>query len=357
MNIVQVRSPFKIVVNEAGQLFTQVKLYIWNKGDAEPTMPSYTFSKSVPSLVNRECVYNISNQLQEFIDPISADNNNVIEEENPKCWCLFKVETFSGTDPKDLTLIATENYVGLNGFTDYMQGNQSPISASFKFLNQLLSVDIIKNDDNGYFNVLVQSETDPTSNLNVNYTNGINTHIETLNNRGNEIILFKIPYVNTNLVNPYTVNKIRVFFGEDTLFSININSIEEFKYTPVQCAFINRFGGWQFLTFFKAQTNSLQTENSTFQLLPDAVDYNPLRNQFQSFNFSGKQSVTLNTGWVDESYAEIVTDLMLSQTVLLDDKPVNVKSKSTALKTRLKDKNINYTIDFEYSYNIINDVV
>jgi hypothetical protein len=131
----------------------------------------------------------------------------------------------------------------------------------------------------------------------------------------------------------------------------------EGKYTPVVCEFLNRFGGWQFLTFFKAQTNSLQTENSTFHLLPDALDYNPLRNQFQSFNFSGKQSVTLNTGWVDENFANVITDLMLSETVLLDNKPVNVKSKSTALKTRIKDKNINYTIDFEYSYNLINDVI
>jgi hypothetical protein len=47
----------------------------------------------------------------------------------------------------------------------------------------------------------------------------------------------------------------------------------------------------------------------------------------------------------------------LSETVLLDNKPVNVKTKSTALKTRLKDKNINYTIEFDYSYNLINDVV
>jgi hypothetical protein len=101
----------------------------------------------------------------------------------------------------------------------------------------------------------------------------------------------------------------------------------------------------------------LQIENSTFHLLPDALDYNPLRNQFQSFNFSGKQSVTLNTGWVDENFANVITDLMLSETVLLDNKPVNVKTKSTNLKTRIKDKNINYTIDFEYSYNIINDVI
>jgi len=41
----------------------------------------------------------------------------------------------------------------------------------------------------------------------------------------------------------------------------------------------------------------------------------------------------------------------------LDDKPVNVKTQSSELKTTLKDKMINYEIEFEYAFNLINDVV
>jgi hypothetical protein len=357
MNIVQIRSPFKIVINEGGQLFTQVKLYIWNKGDTEPTTPTYTFSKAVASLVNRECVYNISNQLQEFIEPISADNNNAIEEENPKCWCFFKVERFTGTDLKDLDLLDTTNYVGLNGFTDYMSGNQVIESQTFKFLNQLLNVDIIKNDDNGYFNLLVQSEIDPAFNLNVNYQQTTFTYIETLNNRGDEIILFKIPYVNTELIDPYKVAKIRFTYGEDTLFEIKINSIEECKYTPVQCDFQNSKGGWEALIFFKAQTNSISVKGSEFNLLPNDTDYDPLRGQSKVFNLNGNQSVKLNTGWVDENYNILIRDLLLSETVLIDNKPAMVKSKSQIYKTQLKDKMINYEIEFDYAFDLINNVL
>lgn len=357
MNIVQVRSPFKIVINESGQLLSQVKLYIWNKGDVEPTEPTYTFSKAVASLVNRECVYNISNQLQEFVEPISADNNNIIELENPKCWCFFKVETFTGTDLKDLTLLDTTNYVGLNGFTDYMSGNQVIETQTYKFLNQLLNVDIIKNDDNGYFNVLVQSEVDPSSYLNVYYQQTTFTYVETLNNRGDEIILFKIPYVNTELTDPYKVSKIRFTYGEDGLFDIKINSIEECKYIPVQCDFQNSKGGWEALIFFKAQTNSISVKGSEFNLLPNATDYNPLRGQSKVFNLNGSQSVKLNTGWVNENYNILIRDLLLSETVLLDDKPVMVKTKSMTYKTSLKDKMINYEIEFDYNFNLINNVV
>ena len=129
------------------------------------------------------------------------------------------------------------------------------------------------------------------------------------------------------------------------------------KYTPVVCTFINRYGGWKFLTFWKAQTNNVEVKNSEFRLLPDNWDYNPLRNQTQQFNFSGTQIVKLNTGWVDENYSDLMFDLMASETILLDNKPANIKTQSMPIKTGLQDKMINYEVEFTYSYNLINDVV
>jgi hypothetical protein len=43
--------------------------------------------------------------------------------------------------------------------------------------------------------------------------------------------------------------------------------------------------------------------------------------------------------------------------VLLDSEPVKLKTKSTSLKQNIIDKNINYTMEFEYDYNLINDVI
>ena len=125
----------------------------------------------------------------------------------------------------------------------------------------------------------------------------------------------------------------------------------------MECDFINRFGGWQTLTFYKAQTNSITAKSNEYKLMPQYYNYNPLVGQSKSFNFSGTQSVTLNTGWVDENYSELITDLLLSETVLLDRKPVILKTQSSELKTKLKNRMINYTLDFEYNFNLINDVV
>ena len=91
-------------------------------------------------------------------------------------------------------------------------------------------------------------------------------------------------------------------------------------------------------------------------MLADAVDYNPLRGQRKEFNFDLKQSVKLNTGWVDENTIELLVELMTSETILLDNEPATLKDKSLQKKTRLRDKMINYEMNFEYAFNLINDV-
>jgi hypothetical protein len=143
----------------------------------------------------------------------------------------------------------------------------------------------------------------------------------------------------------------------DESVEIVVTPVCETKYNPVQCQFINRYGGWQFLTFFKARTNNIQAKGTTYRLLPDAVDYNTSRPQTKSFNINGSQSVKLNTGWLPENYNELIQDLLLAETVLLDGVPADVKTNQTNLKTSLKDRNINYEIEFEYAFGLINNVV
>jgi hypothetical protein len=75
------------------------------------------------------------------------------------------------------------------------------------------------------------------------------------------------------------------------------------------------------------------------------------------FNVNGNQSIKLSSGFVPENYSDLIQDLLLSETVLLDGLPVKVKTQSTTLKTSLIDRNINYEIEFDYSFNLINNVI
>ena len=140
-------------------------------------------------------------------------------------------------------------------------------------------------------------------------------------------------------------------------FTINTTEVCEPIYTPIVCTYINRFGGWQYLTFFKANQQSIDVTSKDFNLMPSAVNYNVLQGQKQRFNFQGTQKIKCNTGFVDENYSELIQDLMLSEVVLLDNKPAIVKSMNFDIKTKLKNNNINYEIDFEFNYGLINDVI
>jgi hypothetical protein len=355
MNIVQVRSPFKIIINEPTQLLTQVKLYIWNQGDTEPTTPTYTFSKAVPSIASRECVFNISNQLQEYINPISAVNDtSVVEDENPKSWCFFKVERYSGTSDKDFTLLDTTDYIGLNGFTDYMSGNQVAEVADFKLLDFPNAIYNSEFGYTGYFNLLIDTDA---KEFELDYDNS-DDYIAPIPLYNMGILLLKVPYVNFDFdwTLPFKIT-LRDVADDLRLIVLYSKMIEECKYTPVECTYQNSFGGWRFLTFYKAQTNSITVKGSEFNFLPNKTNYNPLKGQSKVFNLNGNQSVKLNTGWVDENYDVLIRDLLLSETVLIDNKPAMVKSKSQTYKTQLKDKMMNYEIEFDYAFDLINNVV
>ena len=353
MNIVQVRSPFIIEVNETGQTGSKIELFIWNKGDTEPTVPNYVMSKDIPSASQIANYYNISNFLSEFIDNTNAVKTTNVANESNADWCLFKVKRYYFDDI--YILLDTISYVGLNGFTEYTDGKQGAIVAnSYLLQNQSIINTWYRPITPGYFNILVDGSA---KDYEIIWQNIGDEFIYSVPATG--IQFLKVPYSNSALGDPEIACKIILSNSTNSIdeFTINTQPIEECKYTPVECTFINSFGGWQFLTFFKAQSNSINVKGSEYNLLPDNIDYNFYKGQSQAFNINGTKSIKLNTGWVAENYNELIHDLLLSETVLLDNKPAKVKNKSFEYKTDLKDKNINFEIEFEYAFNIINDVV
>ena len=365
MKILNVRSPYFLQVREEDQVAAQVRLYVWHKNESMPDVPT-KLEKKIPSPTQSEIYFNIAPFIAEKINPIDAEIEVGPQVENDESWVYVYAETYYQiADDKTWYADREFNFVGVTGFTSYMGGYNQLTDTKVHYLT---NPDITYYFDEDltqaelpYFNVLIDHDGDSLTEVKWTNRRTLSSSTFTLldGSFDADIYMFKIPAKNADIADHNYGNDVIIEseLVETIQPTVTMIPICEAKYTPVVCEYLNRYGGWQFLTFFKAQTNSLQVENSTFHLLPDELDYNPLRNQFQSFNFSGKQSVTLNTGWVDENYANLISDLMLSETVLLDNKPVNVKTKSTALKTRLKDKNINYTVEFEYSYNIINDVI
>ena len=277
---------------------------------------------------------------------------------------IYEVKRFKEATLGVYTLLDTNTHYSTGGYTNYSGGyNQSGSTATILPLaNTSLEYfyeELIAEAYYPYINVWANNISPSTLTVSYKDLRGRNEVIVTIARDGAK--LYKIP-LRTTSIKYDKGNTCTILWkptGEyvDATIAILVTPICEPKYSPIQCQFINRYGGWQFLTFFKAQSNSIQTMGTTFKLLPNAVNYNVARAQTKSFNINGSQSVKLNTGWLPENYNELIQDLLLAETILLDGVPVEVKTTSTDLKTSLKDKNINYEIQFDYAFSLINDVV
>jgi len=154
---------------------------------------------------------------------------------------------------------------------------------------------------------------------------------------------------------------------EDTKTAIiKIKTLECSKYEPVRVTFVNKFGALQDIWFDKKSTESIQTKTETYNA--SVVDfanfnYNTNSHQMRTLNLMGNESIVLNTGFIDESYNEVIRQLMLSEqiwmTKLTDEElvlPLKAKTKSLQYKTQVNDKLVNYTIQFDMAFDKINSI-
>lgn len=332
MKKIFIRSPYFIEIDEVDQTSAKIEIFLWNKGTTEPTVPNYTLSKNIPSALQPAISWNVANYAKEYIKPIAPVTVSVPTEENVNTWCYMKVISYSNN-----VEVNDETFVCLNGYTQYLDGyNQSNEQTVVPLVNTNIKLTTFSGFN--YIDVWIEENTDFV-------WEGNDEYFFTPISEG----LWKLPYD----YDAYTLS----YEGGELIFSINTEQLCEPKYTPITCTFINRFGGWQFLTFFKANSSSIDVTSKDFNMLPASINYNVLQGQKRVFNSQGKQKIKCNTGWVDENYFDLIQDLLLSETVLLNNKPVTVKSQSADYKTNIKEKNINYEIEFEYNFGLINDVI
>mgnify|MGYP006395819629 FL=1 len=334
MKKIFIRSPYFLEISEVDQVGSKVELYFYNSGSSVPTEPTHVLNKSVVSESQFETFYNISNYAKGYIKPIAPLDIEGIGIENVKNWCYVLVKTFKETSVGVFVLIEEFTLVCLNGYSSFLDGyNYSSDAQVLPLLDTSINLTVVEYGTtyaNVFFEVGVYDfeTSEATETITVTEPN-----------------LYKIPL---NSLDNYV----------DTYFYINnVREVCENIYTPITCKYINRLGGWQFLTFFKASSEALSFKGSDFNMLPSSVIYNPLQGQKRVFNKQGTLTVKCNTGWVDENYKELIQDLFLSDVLLLDNKPVILKSTSFESKTKLKNNNINYELEFEYNYGLMNDVI
>ena len=130
------------------------------------------------------------------------------------------------------------------------------------------------------------------------------------------------------------------------------------KYDPVQVAFINRFGVADFITFFKRSDERGNFTQDSYQksIYNDGFTTPSLEiGKYQSFNVNSRNTLTLNTGFVDQNYDETIEDILMSEYVAVYTNSNWVSAVpnrgSIEYQKSVNTKLINYTMSFDFGFD------
>jgi len=161
------------------------------------------------------------------------------------------------------------------------------------------------------------------------------------------------------------IDEIRVSSDDVQLDVIKVKVLDECKYEPKKVTFVNKFGALQDMYFFKKAVEKMDVKKETYKanIISNGA-YNRSDHVNREFNVVGKESVTLSSGFLNEEYNEVFKQMMLSEKVwitnLTDTEeqilPINVKTSNITYKTSLNDRLVEYTFEFDNSYDTINNI-
>ena len=167
----------------------------------------------------------------------------------------------------------------------------------------------------------------------------------------------KIQYVNItgtdNLSDGDTITISNTPFSYTT--TITLKEICELKYNPYRVIFYNKYGALQDLWFNKKSVETINVTSSEykrnvieFATTVPTEDYSIYKHSNRRFNVVANETISLSTGYVVESLNEPIKQLLMSESVWIDDGtevyPVNVNTNSLQMKKGVNEKLIAYSL-------------
>ena len=357
------RSPHIIEIAETGQEGSKVELFLGT--DIGTSTPTYTLSKLIPASNKIETYYNISPYIREY---------------------------FNFTHWQNATGLAYDIDTSTDFEVDYELQKYKLVGGTYTPVGSLIQDSFV--DGFGYYedgynpsapSVLLDEGTylyNYDSTISTGQNNGTWGSFDIQINIG-DVVRYTDLVTGSSFDFTATTAGLKSFARIYLTYAANGNKVEwlaggtlikwtayfkpqcEPKYQPVVVDFVNRYGSWSRIFFQKAKKRSIQVKGNEYKFNPKTLPYvSENIRQNQEFNINGRESIKLNTGWVNDGYAEYLKQMMLSEKLVLCDyenntdyAPVKVKIKSLQKQTGLNDGMMNYTLEFEFAYDMINTVI
>jgi hypothetical protein len=372
MSIINTRSPYfiKVIPSSGNLISAEMQLYIYTgEFQTTPTELRYTLTKT-PIGTNNFVVFEIAELIKDFIElEFDSDYNSYAVWVRP----VFTLTTSAGTENP-----TSVDYIGLDGYGYFEEGVNPSLSQDLLMSNRTLY--ILNGSD---LHVPIYAQTNTTVDF---YCEDELVNTETLTTSTNTDDM--IVYAQLENVEDYQ-NRVETaggtFVGSSCLTSfmeelescvtkvvintptttktVDVYYLDECRYVPYRVTFVNKFGAFQDIWFFKKSVENTRVKGEEYKasIFSQAdLSYKTYQHQQQSFMVNGQDTITMNTGFVNDDYNEVIKQLMLSEQIWYLDNgqtiPVNIKTKNVRYKTSRNDKLANYTIEFERSFDIINNI-
>lgn len=346
LNKIMARSPYFVPVTGALNDEITVELYIYNDPDTVPSTPTKTLSKTI--VTGTEVNFNISPYVREFINvqpTYTVDALYPLMNQDFYCRLTYKIYI-------NATLDNTVTAYCFDGYGTFEQGMNPNLSDFFL-------------DEKTYYYYSGSLGSNGTLSLGAG-ANWYAKYIETGTLDETTVSLGASAGVKTiNRVEYQTLgNTLEIYNSSDVLqATYRFSPQDECKYEPVAVDFINKYGLPQREIFWKASYKNFEVNSTPFKAMPSSVDYDTSKAINKIMNVNGKETIRVNTDWVDENYAYTLQEMLLSESMNLSELiggnsyPCKLRTTSIEMHKHINQKLINYTLEFEYAFDKLNNVI
>lgn len=341
---INVRSPYYEKVSASPLSYVTMDLYVWVGTNSTPADPIYTITKTEVEN-NDYVVFEISELVRDYLGTTFSDNYAVAQQGASMVWVQWS------TSVDGDTAVFSSKYLACDGYGYFEDG-----------INPNLSTDLLQSNTIVYYSE-GENINIPAFSENVGQIKKGATVLDTISDGGGSNQ--KIQYYEVVSTSLSSGDQLDIYDDTNStvLASVTIEAICEPKYTPYKATFINKFGALQDMWFFKRSDTNINVKNDSYKaniLDLSSLSYSTTAHQMQRFNVNGNETITLNSGFYNEEYNEVVRQLMLSEKVWLDDGtnviPANINTSSYRFQKSVNDKLIQHTLEFSLAYDKINNI-
>lgn len=353
MGIINTRSPYFLSVSNANLATAtlDIEIYTGVETTGYSGTPQYNLSKKI--ILNATKIsFEISELIRDYLDLSFNGDYDGFAEQSCK-WVRTTLTAFDGNDVQLSQTIDTD--LAFESYGYFEDG----ANYSFEYEGFLMSNNemFIKSGDE--IKIPVQTDRDVTITIYDSDNGVLDQDVFSSSDQSQNKVAYTTFYDNqaAKATIQYTGDS-----GSETS-TIKITQLSECKFTPYKTTFINKFGVLQDLYFFKKSVEKMTTKRESYKAntLTSSNTYNTYNHTKRDFNIVANESISLSSGFVNESYNEVFKQMMLSEKVWITNPnnqvyPINIKTSNITYKTSVNDRLVEYTIEFDNSYNVLNDI-